>query len=330
MAGARVMSAAISVKTRVERYLRERRRLGFLMRSTDDALRSFARHIQAVGHQGPLTVEIMADWARRDSHGSSDPKTWARRLNKLRGFTRWLQQFEPRTEIPDGAMFGRLGERQAPHIYTEPEIVDLLAAARRLGPARSLRHDVYETLFGLIASTGLRVSEALGLCVADVDFKRGMLRIRQSKLGKSRQVPVHASTLEALRRYRRRRDLWIDSDGETPFFVSTRGQRQGQRLGERQVHRVFAELRVDLGWRNRGAHHAPRIHDLRHSFVVRRIVLWHRQGVDIDQAMLSLSTYVGHTNVTNTYWYLSAVPELMALAAGRFESFSGKAAVPHE
>ena len=141
---------------------------------------------------------------------------------------------------------------------------------------------------------------------------------------------MHASTLEALRRYRRRRDLWIDSGGETPFFVGTRGQRQGHRLGERQVHRVFGQLRVGLGWPNRGAHHAPRIHDLRHSFVVRRIVLWHAQRVDIDQAMLSLSTYVGHTNVTNTYWYLSAVPELMALAAGRFESFAAQPGVPHE
>jgi len=322
MAGARAMSAATSVKARVERYLSERRRLGFLMRSTDCALRSFARHIHATGHLGPLTVEVMADWARRDSHGSSDPKTWARRLNKLRCFTRWLQQFEPRTEVPDDTIFGRLGERQAPHIYTESEIVDLLAAARRLGPERGLRHHVYETLFGLIASTGLRVSEALQLRVADVDLKHGMLTIRQSKFGKSRQVPVHPSTLEALRRYRRRRDLWLAPEAQGPFFVGTRGRRRGQRLGDRQAHRVFAELRTRLGWRNRGAHHAPRIHDLRHSFVVRRIMLWHTQSVDIDQAMLSLSTYIGHTNVTNTYWYLSAVPELMALAAGRFESFS--------
>lgn len=330
MARARVMSAAISVKARVERFLRERRRLGFLMRSTDCALRSFARHVDAIGHRGPLTVEVMADWARHDSHGSRDPRTWARRLHKLRSFTRWMQQFEPRTEVPDGAIFGRLGERQAPHVYTEREIVALLAAAHRLGPERGLRRDVYETLFGLIASTGLRVSEALQLHVADVDLKHGMLTIRQSKFGKSRQVPVHQTTLEALRRYRRRRDLWIDAGTEEPFFVGTRGRRRGQSLSDRQVHRVFAGLRLSVGIRNRGAHHAPRIHDLRHAFVVRRIVLWHKQRVDIDQAMLSLSTYVGHTNITNTYWYLSAVPELMALAAGRFESFSAQAEVAHE
>ena len=153
------MSAPPPCNARVERYLVERRRLGFDLRSRAYALRSFARHVSAVGHRGPLTVEIMADWARRDSHGSNDPRTWARRLKKLRSFTRWLQQFEPRTEVPDDTIFGRLPERQAPHIYSEQEIVDLLAAARRLGPAPGLRGVVFETLFGLIAcyrAAGLR------------------------------------------------------------------------------------------------------------------------------------------------------------------------------
>ncbi len=142
---------------------------------------------------------------------------------------------------------------------------------------------------------------------------------------------MHPSTVEALRRYRWMRDLAGESCARTmrPFFVGTRGRRRGRPLGDRQVHRVFTELRQQLGWRNRGTHHAPRIHDLRHTFVVRRIVQWQAQGVDIDQAMLSLSTYVGHAMVTNTYWYLSAVPELMALAAGRFESFMQQAEVHH-
>jgi hypothetical protein len=133
---------------------------------------------------------------------------------------------------------------------------------------------------------------------------------------------MHPSTVEVLRRYRGMRDLAGEAAAaEAAFFVGTRGRRRGLPLGDRQVHRVFAELRQQLGWRNRGTHHAPRIHDLRHAFVVRRIMQWQTQGVDVDQAMLSLSTYVGHAMVTNTYWYLSAVPELMALAARRFESF---------
>jgi integrase len=317
------MSAATSMQARVGRYLVERRRLGFGLRSPAYALRSFARHVRAIGHCGPLTVEVMADWARRDSHGSSDPHTWARRLKQLRSFMRWLQQFEPRTEVPDDAIFGRLPERLAPHIYSEQELVELLAAARRLGPTPGLRGVIYETLFGLIACTGLRISEALSLHNEDVDLKRGMLTIHQTKFAKSRQVPMHPSTVEALRRYRWMHDLaGASAQDDAPFFVGTRGRWRGRPLDARQVHRVFADLREQLGWRNRGAHHAPRIHDLRHTFVVRRILLWHAKEVDIDQAMLSLSTYVGHAMVTNTYWYLSAVPELMALAAGRFESFT--------
>ena len=323
------MSTTTSLRARVERYLAERRRLGFGLRSPAYALRGFARHVQTVGHHGPLTVEVMADWARCDSHGSTDPHTWARRLKKLRPFTRWLQQFEPRTEVPDDAIFGRLPERQAPHIYSEDEIVDLLAAARRLGPKPGLRGMIFETMFGLIACTGLRISEALALRNEDVDLTRGMLTIHQTKFAKSRQVPMHHSTINALRRYRSTRDLSGESTEENaPFFVGTRGRRQGLPLGERQVHRVFAALREQLGWRNRGTHHAPRIHDLRHSFVVNRIMRWHAQGIDIDQAMLSLSTYVGHAMVTNTYWYLSAVPELMGLAAERFESFMSQPEVP--
>ncbi len=316
------MSAPTSLQSQVEKFLAERRRLGFSGRNAGYALRSFASYVRTAGHRGPLTVEFMADWARRDSHGSNDPHTWARRLKKLRTFMRWLQQFEPRTEVPDDVMFGRLPARQAPHIYSEQEVVDLLASASRLGPATGLRGAVYETLFGLIASTGLRIGEALSLRNRDVDLKARMLSIHQAKFGKSRQVPMHLSTVNALWRYRRARDrAGASADEDAPFFIGTRGRRRGLPLSDRQVHRVFGELRQQLGWRNRGTHHAPRIHDLRHTFVVRRIVEWQATGVDIDQAMLSLSTYVGHAMVTNTYWYLSAVPELMALAAGRFESF---------
>ena len=324
------MSPDTTLQALVERYLDERHQLGFSARTQAYALRSFARHIHTVGHVGPITIEVMADWARSDSHASSDPRTWARRLKSLRSFMRWLQHFEPGCEVPDDAIFGRLPERQVPHIYTEQEIIDLLAAARKLGPAPGLRGIVYETLFGLLASTGMRISEALALTNADVDLKQGMLTIHLAKFGKSRQVPLHPSTVEALRLYRGRRDLaGISVQDEAPFFVGTRGRRRGTPLGDRQVHRVFIELRERLGWRNRGTHHAPRIHDLRHTFVVRRIVLWQAQGVDVDQAMLSLSTYVGHAMVTNTYWYLSAVPELMALAAGRFETFMSLLEVRH-
>jgi integrase len=316
------MKASTSLDARSEQYLAERRRLGFNVRTVAYSLRGFMRYIEVVDHRGPLTIEVMSDWARRDSHGSKDPHTWARRLKHLRSFARWLQQFEPLTEIPDHAIFGRIDERQAPHIYSEPEIVELLAAARRLGPVTAPRGIVFETLFGLVASCGLRIGEALSLRNADVDLRRGMLLIRKAKFGKARQVPMHPSTTDALRRYRRTLDMAGEpADPEAAFFIGTRGQRHGMPLGERQVHRVFAGLREQLAWRNRGNHHAPRIHDLRHTFVVRRIAQWQAQGVDVDQAMLALSTYVGHAEVGNTYWYVSAAPELMTVAADRFASF---------
>jgi integrase len=317
------MSQPLNLRARVRQYLRERRRLGFELRSMGYALHSFASYVRDLQSPGPLTVERMAEWARRDRPDSSDPRTWARRLKILRPFARWLRQFEPRTEVPDDAVFGRIGERTAPHIYSEQEIVDLLAAARRLGPSR-LRGATYETLFGLLASTGLRVSEAVRLRNSDVDLKNGMLTVRRTKFAKSRQVPMHPSATEALRRYRRLRDPLIELTEDTPFFVGWRGRRRGQMLSTRQVDRVFAQLRTQLAWPNRGAHSTPRVHDLRHAFVVRRMLAWHAEGIDIDQAMLGLSTYVGHAMVTNTYWYLSAVPELMALAAGRFESFQSQ------
>lgn len=312
------MSQPMNLRARVRQYLRERRRLGFQLRSMGYALRSFAHHVDKLENPGPLTVEMMAAWARCDQAGSNDPRTWARRLKILRPFTRWLQQFEPRTEVPDDAIFGRSGERLTPHIYSEQELVDLLAAARHLRP--DLRGATYEALFGLLAATGLRVSEAVLLRTGDVDLKAGMLTIQRTKFAKSRQVPLHPSTVEALRRYRRLRDPLLEFTDDTPFFVGSRGRRRGHQLSTRQVDRMFAQLRTQLAWPNRGAHSTPRVHDLRHTFVVRRMLAWHAEGIDIDQAMLALSTYVGHAMVSNTYWYLTAVPELMALAATRFES----------
>ena len=317
------MNAGLSMKTRVRDFLAERRQLGFELETMGRALNNFARYVDARGERGPLTVEIMAEWARCAKSKRQTPLTWARRLKILRPFARYLQQFEPRTEVPDEAIFGPVDQRLAPHICSEQEIIDLLAAARRLHP--DLRGAGYEALFGLLASTGLRVSEALLLRDGDVDLRAGLLTVRRTKFAKSREVPLHPSAIQALSRYRRVRKLYIERDAETPFFVATRGQRLGQPLTRRQVERVFATLRDQLGWVNRGAHHAPRVHDLRHSFVVRRVMLWHQQGIDVDQAMLSLSTYVGHAMVTNTYWYLSGVPELVAVAASKFETFAAKA-----
>jgi integrase len=316
------MSTHIGLQDRVGDYIAERRRLGFQLRSLDTLLADFVKFVADQHHDGPLTVELMTDWVRTGKGGLGTPETWSRRMALLRRFVRYLKQFESHTEIPEPSIFGPEPGRVAPHIYREDEIVELLAAARQLEPHGGLRPATYETLFGLMASTGLRVSEAIHLQDPDVDLKGAMLIVRQTKFAKSRQVPLHPSAVTALAHYRRQRKQHIPTTADMPFFIATRGARLGQPLGERQVHRIFNALRDSLNWVNRGAHAAPRLHDLRHTFAVRRLMRWHHEGANVDQKMLALSTYLGHAKISHTYWYLSAVPELMALASSKFERFA--------
>lgn len=233
-----------------------------------------------------------------------------------------------------------LGLRSGEIAHLNLNDIDWQAGTLMLRGTKSLRQDVvplpvetgkalvdyrpatYETLFGLMASTGLRVSEALHLRDADVDLKRGMLTIRQTKFAKSRLLPVHPTTVAALAKYRKARARHVTTAADMPFLISSRGRRLGKPLGDRQAHRVFNMLRDGLGWVNRGGHAAIRLHDLRHTFAVRRLMRWHADGADIDQMMLALSTYMGHAEIFYTYWYLTAVPELMALAGGKFERFA--------
>jgi integrase len=319
------MSTRIGLQQRITNYLTERRLLGFELRSRDTLLAGFARYVAARQHHGPLTADLMIEWARHDKWHHETPATWAARLARVRHFARYLKQFEPETEVPEESVFGPEAGRVAPHIFHEAEVVELLAAARQLGPTDSIRPATYETLFGLMASTGLRVSEALHLRDADVDLKHGMLTIRQTKFAKSRQLPIHPTTITALAKYRRQRTRHVATIADMPFLISSRGRRLGKPLGDRQAHRVFNMLRDRLGWTNRGGHAAPRLHDLRHTFAVRRMMLWHADGTDIDQMMLALSTYMGHAEIFYTYWYLTAVPELMALAGSKFERFADMA-----
>ena len=219
--------------------------------------------------------------------------------------------------MPEADTFGRSRRRLAPHLYTDQEIVDLLAAAGRLSPKGALRPATYRALFGLIAATGLRLSEALRLQCVDVALDAGMLTVRQTKFAKSRLVPMHATTVRALQQYLALRQYHLPTLPDGPFLVSA----TGTALPKSTVHWVFDQLRNQLGWTARGGHPVPRIHDLRHTFICRRVQLWHDHGTDIDNAMVALSTYVGHAKVSDTYWYLTAAPDLMSVAGRRFEQF---------
>lgn len=311
------MSASNTLQTAVQRYLAERRQLGFDLQIAGQIIMRFARYADAQDHRGPLTLDLQLDWAREHVR-SSGPLTWARRLQILRPFAAYYRRFEPQTEVPDPTIFGRGHRRLAPHIYTEREICDLLDEAGRLAPQGGLRPATYRTLFGLIASVGLRISEALHMRDADVDLRGATLIVRQTKFRKSRSLPVHHSVVQALSDYRQLRDRLVVLGADRPFFVSP----SGCALPASTVHRVFARLRHRLQWRARGGHPYPRIHDLRHAFTTRRVQLWREAGVPMDKAMFSLCTYLGHAKISDTYWYLTGVPELMAVIGAKFEGFA--------
>jgi integrase len=318
------MTGTRTMVSLAEDYLAERRALGFDLRIPGDQITAFARFADAAGHSGPLTTQVTLVWVQGQAKYAK-PLSWARRLDVLRPFARYLARLDPATEFPQTAIFGRSHRRLAPHIYLEQEICDLLAAARRLAPRGGLRPATYETIFGLIAATGLRLSEALHLRCGDVDLDQGVLTIRNTKFRKSRHVPVHPTVAAALDRYMVVRASYGATDRDTLLFVSS----SGGLLPTRTVHWVFQQLRGELGWTARGAYGQTRIHDLRHTFICRRVQLWQEHGTDIGNAMAALSTYVGHAKVSDTYWYLTGVPELMAIAGDRFEVFASTVGGDH-
>ncbi len=303
-----------------KQYLAYRRNLGFRLNDAGQLLERFAQYADQTGHRGPVTIELAVRWARLPRDAS--PVYWARRLDIVRSFAKYRAIFDPATEIPPRGTLGPAYRRITPHIYSDTELAALLVAASRLPPLNGLRPHTYVTLFGLLASTGLRLSEALQLNRSDFDAERGVLTIRLTKFRKSRLVPLHSSTCEALHRYARQRDnrhRFLTTDA---FFITCRVTR----LCRATAQGTFGNLRDQLGWASRNGGRPPRIHDLRHTFACRRLLLWYQQGVDVDHAIAALSTYLGHASVSNTYWYLTGVPELLELATVRFERFAAPTA----
>jgi len=301
----------------VEDYLAHRRRLGYVLRGVDHQLRSFARYVDASDHRGPVTVELAVRWAKLPKR--ANPQWWARRLAIVRWFAKHRSLFDPGTEVPPAGLLGPSCPRCRPHIYSEAEVSALLRAAAELGPIGGLRPHTYVALLGLLVSSGLRISEALHLSRADVDLEAGVLTVVQTKFRKSRLVPLHPSTTKALRRYAEQRDRYHPLAANT-FFLDTRGAP----LGPSGVAKTFGILRRQLHWTKGPSGRRPRIHDFRHTMAVRRLLRWYEERADVGCKIAALSTYLGHVEVADTYWYLTAVPELMALVAVRFESYGGQ------
>jgi len=290
----------------LEDYLRLRRSLGFKLEFPGLVLPSLVTYLEAAG-AAAITAELAVAWAGLPR--GVLPITWAHRLGAARGFARYLKAIDPATEIPPAGIWPSVSPRPRPWIWAETDIRRLLSAARTLRPP--LRAATYETLFGLLATAGMRLGEAIKLERADADLADGVLTIRDGKFGISRLVPLHPGVTAALREYTACRDRLLPRPATTKFFIST----AGTPLRTSGVDHTFAQLTTALGLRTRARR--PRIHDLRHSFAVRQLLQWHREGADVRARMPVLSAYLGHVSPAGTYWYLTAVPELMELAAAR-------------
>ena len=299
-------------------YLQHRRSLGFELGSTGYVLLDFAAFADETQPGRSLTTDLIVRWATRSERHSSRYR--AARLSIVRGFARFLVARGEDGEVPGVRVLPGDFRRGQPHIYSDEQLRDLLRAARSLVPVYALRPHVYEALFGVLASTGLRISEALALRKRDVDLDRGVLHIEKTKFRKSRLVPIHETVARHLRQFAALRERGPDAS-VSEFFLVGRG---GRPLPYSTVRTTFRRLVAQLGWKSNGTLPRPRLHDLRHTFACRRVLQWYRDGVDVDHALASLSTYMGHGKLTDTYWYLSASGGLLGIASERFERFASE------
>jgi integrase/recombinase XerD len=296
----------------VEDYLRLRRSLGYKLQDHARLLRRFATHLDAIGAEC-VTVELALSWALEPKVPPGSVVPWMRLL-VVRGFARYMAGIDPQTEIPPTGLIRFQQQRRPPFIYSDAEILALMAHARK-GIRQALCAETYETLIGLLAATGMRISEAIKLDRTDIDWDEGVLLVRDSKFNKSRYVPLHPTALDALERYACRRDELCPHPHDASFFVSLRRKRLDACAAQATFRRLCRNARVGAD-----APFPPRLHDLRHTKAVRTLVSWYRDGVDVQSRLPALATYLGHRDPSYTYYYLSAAPELLACAAGLLDT----------
>lgn len=292
-------------------YLTVRRALGYKLERAEKLLGQFLAYCHQAG-AGRVTTELAVAWATLPT--DAGPGWRAQRLTVVRRFAAWLQTLDPATEVPPTDVLGcATSRRVVPYLYTDADVVALMDATSRL--RYPLQQATYRALVGLLAVSGMRVGEAIGLDRDDVGFDPGLVRVRRSKFGKSRELPLHQSAVDALRAYAKQRDKLCPEPGSQSFLLSS----AGTRLIYCNVWSHFHTLARHAGLEPRSERCRPRLHDLRHAFAVGTLIGWYRAGVDVQSRMPMLSTYMGHVDPKSTYWYLSAAPELLALAARRLE-----------
>jgi integrase len=295
-------------------YLAVRRALGYKLKRDEKLLAQFLTYHEEQG-DGHLRTATMLAWAKLpiDPH-----RSWASaRLSIVRAFASYLRTIDPATEVPSSDLLPWRRCRATPFLYSDDDVAAVMEAAGELHTPH--RAATYRTLIGLLAVTGIRVGESIRLDLRDFDDRHGVLTVRNSKFGKSRELPLHPSTVDALVRYLRRPDRPCKAAKPAPVFVS----RVGTQLHYSEVVRTFHKLVRRAGITARSASCRPRLHDFRHSFAVRILLDWYRNGIDTPTRLPLLSTYLGHVDPGATYWYLSAAPELLQLVGDRLERHLG-------
>jgi integrase len=294
------------------KYLQVRRLAGYKLADVGRLLPRFIAFLDAKGDD-IVTVQAALEWACQPAVIDPTSTVWSRRMAAARGFAVWMSAVDPRTEVPPSGLLPTPTHRAVPYLYSPDDIEALLAAARRLPSV--LRAATYETLIGLLAVTGMRIGEAISLDRSDFDHANGTVVVRDTKFNKSRELALHASTQDALAAYTRLRDQLRPAPQTSALLVSN----AGTRLIYSNVCNVFGRLVKSAGLQARPPAR-PRIHDLRHRFAVVTLRDWYAQQVDVQARLPWLSTYLGHASPSSTYWYLSASPELLELAAVRLEA----------
>jgi integrase/recombinase XerD len=295
-------------------YLSLRRSLGYKLRRPEKLLGQFIDFLEAAGAQTVTTKHALA-WACQPQGGEAN--WWGYRLSAVRGFANYLHATDLTVEVPPRDLLPCRAHRASPYLYSEQETAALIAAASMLHTP--LRVATYQTLIGLLAVTGMRVGEAIGLDRHDFDASQGVLIIRHAKFNKTRELPLQATTVAALRRYLGCHERRRCAMRTAALFISS----AGTRLLYCNVQWTFQRLVRHAGLVPRTSWCRPRIHDLRHAFAVSTLLDAYRDGCDIEQRLTLLSTYLGHADPAASYWYLSAAPELLAKAAERLERQSG-------
>lgn len=298
--------------TLADEYLATRRALGAKLEDAGRMLRNFLAFLEQ-SQATLITTPLALQWATAPRN--AQPAHWARRLSVVRAFARYASVADPRHEVPPPGLLSAKPRRATPYIYSDKEITDLLGAACGLSGKTGLRPRTYATLLALLAVSGMRSSEPLRLDRDDVDLERGVLTVRGSKFGKSRHIPVHESTRRALATYATQRDRLCPQPLDPAFFLSERGTR----IVQNTLEQTFVQLSKQVGLRGPADSRGPRLHDLRHRFAVSAVLRWYRDGVDVERQLPRLATYLGHVHVRDTYWYLTATPELLQMVTRRLE-----------